>query len=92
MCLSRPPSQLPVPSVAGLIGVTTGQAVVTGTELFTDLIGWGGEQQVAPSNQCSSSGQELEGVFRGVKVVQAHSQFMYVCFSETLIHKSISHT
>lgn len=84
VCLSRPLSQLPVLSVAGLIGVTTGQAVVTATELFTALIGQGGKQQVATSNQRSTSGHDLEGVFGGRVKVQA--------YSHTHIHKLISHT
>lgn len=65
--LSRPLSQLPVLSVAGVIGVTTGQAVVTATELFTDLIGRGCKQQVAASDRRSSSGQESGGVVGGTQ-------------------------
>lgn len=71
---SRPLSQLPVLSVAGLISVTTGQAVVTATKPFTDLIGRVGEQQVAtPTNVQVAVRNQRRGVW-GVKVVQAHSQ------------------
>lgn len=52
-----PFSQLPAPSVAGLIGVTAGQAVVTATQLFSAVIGGGGERHLATSDQRSNSGQ-----------------------------------
>lgn len=52
-----PFSQLPAPSVAGLIGVTAGQAVVTATRLFSIVIAGGGERRFATSDERSSSGQ-----------------------------------
>lgn len=57
-----PFSQLPAPSVAGLIGVTAGQAVVTATQLFSIVIGGGGERCFATSDERSSSGQNWGGL------------------------------
>lgn len=57
-----PFSQLPALSVAGLIGVTAGQAVVTATQLFSIVIGGGGERCFATSNERSSSGQDWGGL------------------------------
>lgn len=59
MCVPQPLSQLPVLSVAGLIAVTTGQAAVIVTELWSNLIGPVGERGSSASDQWSSSGQEI---------------------------------
>lgn len=60
-----PFSQLPAPSAAGLIGVTAGQAVVTAAQLFSAVIGGGGERRLATSDLRSNSGQDRGGGLGG---------------------------
>lgn len=65
LCVAHVPwpfSQLPAPSVAGLIGVTAGQAVVTATQLCSVMIGGGGERCFATSDERSNSGQNRGGL------------------------------
>lgn len=76
----------------GLIGVTAGQAVVTATQLFSIVIGGGGERRFATSDQRSSSGQNWGGgthtfmnyhhINKYAECADAHttSSFRYVFF------------
>lgn len=65
MSVHWPFSQLPAPSVAGLIGVTAGQAVVKATQLFSIVIGGGWERRFATSDERSNSGQNRGGLAIG---------------------------